>query len=234
MVLYQLSMSSSIETIQQTDKPIFVCDIDSVLVDPRKINALWLPGEPRSTELPADESATAEAYNMDLQAFYRAKDQFLQSQDALDVEPIKDSPDVLGLVAVFYTVVFASARVPAVHSHTLAWLEKNYGHEVGELQQDLRLFTIGNDATNFIDSKESIYAGFGAAAMIDDKKQHHLEAKRAGVSKRIYYQDANMGGTVRTGSTPKGSRLAATFKDVKKILVPKEFEDTVTTTANQF
>lgn len=227
-------MSSGPEVIQTKDKPIFVCDIDSVLIDPRKINALWLPGEPSPTELPADESATAEAYGIDLQKFYREKDKFLQSRDALEIPPIRDSAKVLGLAAVYFEVIFASARVPAVHAHTLEWLERWFGNDVGELQQDLKLFTIGNDATSFIDSKESIYTGFGAAAMIDDKKQHHREAKTAGVGKRIYYQDSTMGGKVRSGSTPKGSRLATNFKEVRGILIPEEAsEDAIVITEDE-
>lgn len=219
-----------------SEKPVFVCDVDSVLVDPRIINAHWLPGEPNYTELPAEESAMAEAYGMELHEFYRKKDIFLNSFEARDVPPIKDSPEVLGLIAVRYNIVFASARVPNVYSSTLAWLEEHYGEHVAGIGQPIGLFNIGNEHTYYIDSKESIYRGVKAKAMIDDRRQHHLEAVNANVPTRIYYQDSSLGGETRGGKTPEGSTLAVNFSSVREIILPEideDFDDACSVPCNQ-
>ncbi|MEK9196304.1 MAG: hypothetical protein AAB914_02960 [Patescibacteria group bacterium] len=206
-------------------KPILISDIDAFLIDPREINAHWLPGEPSYLDLPADESAMAEAYGMNLQEFYRKKDKFLNSSEAILVPPIKDSPEVLGLVAIRFEIIFASARVPNVHDSTLAWLEENYGNAVGNLQEELKLFTIGSEKTHYLDSKEAIYRAFSAEAMTDDKRQHHIEGKKAGVATRIYYQDSRLGGESRSGATPEGSHLATNFQEVKAIILPPDYSN---------
>lgn len=210
-------------TASPETKPTLISDIDAFIVDPREINAHWLPGEPNPNELPADESAMAEAYGMELHDFYRKKDVFLNSREAIHVPPIKDSSEVLGLVVVHFNIIFASARVPNVHDSTLAWLEEHFGNSVGNIQEELRLFTIGDEKTYYLDSKEAIYRAFKAEAMADDRKQHHIEASNAGVKTRVYYQDARLGGETRGGTTPEGSHLATNFQQVKKILLPTDY-----------